>query len=428
MKKIKRSLYFLVANYFVFWAKLVLIRWRPKVIVVTGSTGKSTLFYLLKAQLGEVAEFADDANSAFGIPFNILRLKRTTFNYGEWIGLIARAPWQALQPIKKDRKKVYIVEADSDRPGEAKLLAGLLQPSMVMIMNVFKTHAANFEGLVANGQVPDVLTAIGDEFATFAQIASEEVLINGNNAALVKAVERLGLQDKVEFLEEQDYLTGYQVTRAGTIFMIGDTTYNLPALLPQEVWLSLVMAEKVGKFLNRRIDFRYMNLTLPAGRSSLLAGVGQTTLIDSTYNANLGSMTAMIKLFELYPASGQKWLVLGHMVEEGGEAKKEHEDLAWLLLQLKTVSRVFLLGKENKEVVLPILQKYMTMMKIEFCETPKIALERVKAELRGGETILFKGAPFLEGMVEQLLADPRQAGQLVRREEVWQKRRQSFYN
>ena len=61
-KKIKKKLYFLVATYFVWWAKVVLQRWQPKIILVTGSTGKTTLFYLLKAQLGEEAEFADGAN------------------------------------------------------------------------------------------------------------------------------------------------------------------------------------------------------------------------------------------------------------------------------------------------------------------------------------------------------------------------------
>lgn len=427
VKKFKKKFYFLVASYFVFWASLVLKKWRPRIVVVTGSTGKTTLFYLLQAQLGEAARFAYDANSTFGIPFDILGLKRKTLQPSEWLALFALAPFKALT-FKNDRPKIYVVEADADRPREAKILAQLLQPEIVLITNIYQTHAVNFDDLVAQGGAPDVLTAIADEFANFARQAGGEVLLNGDNPALVQAIERLNLPpEKFTLLQEQDYLADYQLLARGTKFTLEKHTYEFADLLPREVALSLVMVERVMEMLGLPLDPTYKNLHLPPGRSNLFAGIKGTTLIDSTYNANLGSMLAMVKLFERYPAAGSKWLVLGHMLEEGAQAKKQHQDLAWAILQTHTIDRVFLLGQENQTEVLPLLEQYWGANKVFFYASPRQALTALKDSLQGGEAIMFKGAPFLEGMVERLLADPEQAKQLVRREEVWQKRRQGFY-
>lgn len=426
-KKIKKKLYFLVATYFVLWAKVVLQRWQPKIILVTGSTGKTTLFYLLKAQLGEEAEFADGANSAFGIPFHILGLQRKTFTHDEWLKFFLMAPFKSLQALGK-RKKVYVVEADSDRPGEAKMIADLLRPSIVLMTNIFKTHAVNFEPLLTEEQ-PDIIKIIADEFATYAVAAKNEVWANGDDMVLVEAIIRAGAREKCNFLIKEDYLDDYQLTAQGTTFVIGGIKYNLSALLPEEVWLGLVMVKKVTEILGIKIDQEYTQLNLPPGRSSVLAGVKNTTLIDSTYNANLGSMLAVLKLFEQYQTSGKKWLVLGHLLEEGKATLDEHKELAIAVTALKTIDRVFLLGEENQQVTLPTLQHYWpSEKKVEFFASAKAALATIEAEIQGGEVILLKGAPFLEGMVEQLLADKAAAAKLVRRETVWQKRRQNFYD
>ncbi len=427
VKKFKKIFYFFVAAYFAFWAKKVLKKWQPRIIVVTGSTGKTTLFTLLHAQLGQVAEFAKDANSAFGIPFHILGLQRETFSFNEWFGLFFSAPFQVKKMVATERKKIYVVEADSDRPGEAKFTTDLLEPNIVLITNIYRTHAMNFDEIAAKKEIP-ILDAIAQEFAYFASKAKEKVIVNGESLPLVKAMEELNLSPKkLEFLQEQDYLVGYQLQTQGTEFAIDQHQYSFNQLLPEEMWTSLAMVEKTIQFLGLRIDTSYKNLTLPPGRSSLLHGLKNTLLIDSTYNANYGSMEAMLKLFEAYPATGSKFLVLGHMLEEGEDSKTQHESLAWLLLKLQTIDRVYLLGRENRAAVLPLLQQYWGEGRVDFFESPKLALEKLWQDLKGGETILFKGAPFLEGMVERLLADKADIKKLVRQEEIWQKRRNRFY-
>src|SRR5438105_1759938 len=124
----KKRVYFLVASYFRFWAGIRLKRWHPKVVVITGSAGKTTLLHLVEAQLGGQAHYSHHANSAFGIPFDILGLESIQTSRLQWFGQFVLAPLALLKPVYK--QNLYIVEADADRPREAEFLARLLRPAV----------------------------------------------------------------------------------------------------------------------------------------------------------------------------------------------------------------------------------------------------------------------------------------------------------
>ena len=85
LKKIKNQLYFVVAQYFRYLAIIQLRKWQPRIIVVTGSNGKTTTMHLLEAQLGTQAVYSHGANSTYGIPFHLLGLQRITYSLTEWI-------------------------------------------------------------------------------------------------------------------------------------------------------------------------------------------------------------------------------------------------------------------------------------------------------------------------------------------------------
>ncbi len=303
-----------------------------------------------------------------------------------------------------------------------------MRPETVLITNVFKTHAANFESLVKKGKVYEVIDAIGQEFAEFGRY-SERILINGDNADLVAAIEVAGLSERAELLEEQDYLLSYEITSAGTRFEIEDKDYLLPALMPREVWLGLTMTAIIVKELHLRLDESYAGLELEAGRNSVLRGIKGSILIDSTYNANLGSVQAMLQLFENYPVPGRsKWVVFGEMLEQGGESGVEHESVAMMMAMMRSVKKFVLANKQAGELVGQVLERNaMAGREIERYGTPGEALAALREQITGNEVILLKGGPFLEGIVEGLLENSEDAKFLVRREKIWEKKRAPLY-
>ncbi len=57
---------------------------------------------------------------------------------------------------------------------------------------------------------------------------------------------------------------------------------------------------------------------------------------------------------------------------------------------------------------------------------PRETLDYLLSAVRGGETLVFKGARFLEGIIEHLLENSADAEKLCRREMVWRERRKKW--
>lgn len=415
LKKFKSAWYFPVASYFRFFASIQLMFWRPKIVVVTGSSGKTTLLHLIESQIGKSAKYSHKANSAYGVPFDILGLKRKDLFLTEWFYLFLLAPVRAFK--KPFKENLYIVEADCDRPGEGKFLASLLKPAVTLWTGVSRTHSMNFDSLVLDRKFPSVDEAISFEFGYFLEYTKDLSIVNGDSGLINNQLKRT---DSTIKTVDKKQLNDYKVSRDGTIFEIDHQQYKIPLLLPEEVFYSIAMTKEFLEYLDFKIDPLFSNFIIPPGRSSLFKGIKQTILIDSTYNATLDGMRAMLQMFDKYP-SKEKWVVLGDMIELGEEEQEEHEKLAEIIANMK-LDKIILIGPRISKYTYPKLEQNKGL-EVEKFTMPKDGLEYLKNNLKGGETILFKGARFLEGIIEHLLENKNDAKYLPRREKVWQERR-----
>lgn len=57
--------------------------------------------------------------------------------------------------------------------------------------------------------------------------------------------------------------------------------------------------------------------------------------------------------------------------------------------------------------------------------TQKLVLDYLLENIKGGETLLFKGGTLMEGIIEHLLANKDDITKLCRREQVWNERRKN---
>jgi UDP-N-acetylmuramoyl-tripeptide--D-alanyl-D-alanine ligase len=417
IKAFKRALYFPVANYFRFWAKIRLNFWKPVIIVITGSSGKTTLLHLIESQIGKKARYSHHANSSFGIPFDILGLNRKRFTLGEWISFFLLAPLKILKPVSQE--KLYIAEADCDRPGEGEFLADLLNPDITLWISSSLTHSANFDTLVKDKIFPTVEEAIASEFGRFLKKTRKFAIVNGDNIYIKEQLNKAKVP--VKTIEHKD-LQSYKITEYCTYFVIGDKKYSINSILPKEVFYSIQMTNLLVRTLNLPFDFTFKNFILPPGRSSVFKGVKDTIILDSTYNCTPDGMKVILQMFDKYP-SKNKWIVLGDMIELGNNEKEEHEKLANLLNSMK-LNKIILVGPRVSEFTYPKLNPRAG--EIEKFISPKEGLDYISKTICGKEVILFKGARFLEGIIEQLLLDKEDSKKLVRREAVWQNRRKTF--
>ena len=67
-------------------------RWHPRVVAVTGSVGKTTMLNLIEQQLGKKAHYSHNANSAYGIAFDVVGLGGVTGSKLQWLYLFVMVP------------------------------------------------------------------------------------------------------------------------------------------------------------------------------------------------------------------------------------------------------------------------------------------------------------------------------------------------
>lgn len=415
-KNLKRSLYFVVASYFRLWAMIQLKLWHPTIFVVTGSSGKTTVLHLLESQLGKKARYSHHANSSFGIPFDILGLKRTTLLTSEWISLLLKAPFRALKRPYKE--SLYVVEVDCDRPGEGEFLATLLKPHYTLWVSLSRTHTVNFDALVRSGVFPTVEDAIAHEFAAIVAHTRFHVFANGDTPVIAAIIQKLAIPNTLITL---DQLKSYRPGFTKTSFHTETGVYTLPVLSPMETFYGMMMIVQLFERLSLPVDPAFPSFTLPPGRSSVFEGVKETVLVDSSYNATPDGMHAIVEMFSLLPGK-KKWAVIGDMVELGDEEQEEHERLA-KLLKHSDIEHLVFVGPRTSKHTYPKVQNDIPSVAFD---QPKEALDYIQSQLNGKEIILFKGARFLEGVVEALLLHKKDAAKLARREKAWQQRRNQW--
>lgn len=385
--------------------------------MVTGSSGKTTALHLIKARLGRSAKYSIKANSAIGIPFDLLGLRRKTLLVSEWPMLFFKAPFRTLSKVPKE--KIYVVEADCDRPGEGNFIGGFLCPDTTLWISSSKTHSMNFDQLVSAGTFPKVEDAVKNEFYELASFTKELIIMAKDIEITQKEMDDL----KAEVLQLNcgKKLKKYSVDKSGTTFEIGKDKFVFPHFLPRVTCLSLIMIEELLARLSVEVKKDYSSFTMPPGRSSLFRGIKNTTLVDSSYNANLDSVGVVIDCFSRL--RGVKWAVLSDMLEQGVSDRTEHEKLASLILD-QNFDKVILMGPRVGKYTKPILER--NNLAVVHFNTPKKVLTYLVKNISGGEIILFKGARFLEGVIEQLLVDKRDVRKLARQEKIWKIRRKKW--
>ncbi|HWY80182.1 MAG TPA: cyanophycin synthetase [Candidatus Sulfotelmatobacter sp.] len=424
LEEFKKIFFFPIASYFSFFAAIRLHRWHPKIVVVTGSSGKTTLLHLLESQIGKIAKYSHHANSSFGIPFDILELHRTSLQPSEWVSLICSAPFAAFKNSPKE--KIYIVEADCDRPAEGKFLASLLKPQIVLWLNSFRTHSMHFDFLVANKSFTSVDEAIAYEYGFFLEYCTDYAIINGDLPLEKKQKTRT--KAHIVEITKEEFLKQYIIDQEKTMYTIKEQQFSFNALLPEEIFYSIAMCQEVLKQLSLPFDRSFAQFNLPPGRSTFFKGIKNTILIDSSYNANLSSTKALLTMVKKLPAK-TKWVVIGDMLELGEKEKEEHELLAELLAKTH-VAKIILFGPRTVTYTAQKLQRLavdsetiVTFQSLRELDT------YIHDHLNGGETILFKGSQsmLLEGIIERLLKNKDDAQYLPRREKIWVERRSKLF-
>lgn len=416
-------------------ARLVLMRYKPRIIAVTGSMGKTSAKDAIYAALSEslhVRKSKKSFNSELGVPLTILGLETAWSNPLKWLSNIVQGLW--LVVWKHEYPAWLVLEVGADRPGDIRTLAKWLRPDVAVITGVpdMPVHVEYFESTEA-------LLKEKRALAEYLK-AGGKLILNGDDERMRRvqsdfrgATLTYGLEPDNDFRAVQEEIAYESDLPVGMRFRAERTTFSVPVEIFGSLGLprvyaalaAIAVAECVG------VDAVSAGAALrgwepPSGRLRIIKGIKDTLIIDDTYNSSPAAALAALDTLKLVKSPSGKRIrriaILGDMLELGKYSAQAHRAVGERAA--KCASMLITVGFRSRATADAALDAGMKDEKIRQYELGESvrAGEELKLELKEGDVILIKGSQGMrmEKTVHELMADPARAPELlVRQEEEW---------
>ncbi len=423
MKKILRSI---VASVLALIAHFVVRRYRPSIVMVTGSVGKTSTKDAVAAVLSArffVRKSDKSFNSEFGVPFTILGVPSPWGNPLAWFSVAKSA--LALLVLPNHYPNMLVLEVGADRPGDLARIARMATPDVVVVTRLpeIPVHVEAYAS-------PDAVRE--EEFSpAYALSASAPLIVPADDLYALDMAMRTsarvisyGCADSATvrvcdagFYEVEGGVAGMRANvnvegEEGSLIVKGSV--GMTQLLPAAAALAAARAFLIPlpEALHALESYEP-----PPGRGRLLAGKNGAVIIDDSYNASPAATEEALATLKAFPHAKRRIAVLGDMLELGRYSVMEHERIGALvrasadvLVAVGIRARAFAASAGNTEVML--------------FDTASAAAAALPDLVHEGDVILVKGSQSIrtERIVETLLADPADAVRLVRQEKAWKRK------
>ncbi len=291
----------------------------PLVVAITGSNGKTTvkemLGYILKGQ-GQTLMTSGNFNNEIGVPLTLFQLS--------------------------EGDQYAVIEMGANHMQEISRLVQIAEPDIVYVNNAMPAHLEGFGSLKAvveaKGEIyrfckKTALAVFNDDEASVnywksISLAHKELTFSSRQKSDVtgKGTQLSeGLQLQVSY-QEQQFDSQLKVYGEHNV-------QNALAAVTLAIACGLT-AEQACHNLN--------NFSGVKGRQQFITGVNGSVIIDDSYNANPGSLSAAIRV--LCSLDGTPWIALGDMAEMGDESLRLHQQAA-VEAKNEGVKQFFALGE-----------------------------------------------------------------------------------
>jgi UDP-N-acetylmuramoyl-tripeptide--D-alanyl-D-alanine ligase len=419
-------------------ARGYLRRFKPAVIAVTGSVGKTSTKEAIGAVLKHkfnVRMSGGNLNNEFGVPLTIIG--EWTHNYYSqgsgllfWTRVILEGSLGLIVPSGR-YPKVLVLEYGADQKGDIKNLVRNFRPDIGVITAVSKVpaHVENFASPaeVAEEKSNLIKNLKHNEFAilnyddptvlNMAQKTEAHVITYGFREGAVVRIsdldvtfdlhgDPLGIKFKVSTRDESDD------------FIV------LGSLGPAQA-MSVAVAVAVGltyKMTLKEISSALAEHSGPAGRLRILRGIKNSVILDDSYNSLPASVSlALETLRDLnkFDASKRRVAILGDMLELGDYSVESHKSIG--LLAATCADFLICVGERAKNIGASAAET-MPLENVVYFDNSDQAKNGVKDLIKEKDIILVKGSQGIrtEKIVAAIMAQPeRKSELLVRQSKKW---------
>ncbi|HAM95668.1 TPA: hypothetical protein DCP13_02140 [Candidatus Azambacteria bacterium] len=404
-------------------AAAVLKKYRPYVIAVTGSVGKTStkeaIFAVSKSFEPKTRRSFANYNTEIGVPLTILSEKEKIRGFRSWLKVILKG--LTLLALRLDYPKILILEMAADRPGDIKYLTEFVKPNVGVVTAIgeIPVHVEFFSGPKAVAREKAVLIE--------SVAPSGRSILNYDDEVVLEMKEKSRARVLTfGFSPEADVkATNYEMRspasgdQAGISFKLEYGGSFVPARLydvfGKQAVYAVLAAASCGLVLGMNlveISEALKNYQSPPGRMRIIKGIKNAWIIDDTYNASPLSTTAALEALRAIEGK-RRIAVLGDMREIGKYSEEAHQTIGEKAAEFADL--LFTVGEKARFIKSAAIQYGLSEEKIFHFDTQEEAGRALQNAVKQEDIILIKGsrAMKMEKIVEEIMAEPRRADELL---------------
>jgi alanine racemase len=333
------------------------------VVGITGSNGKTIVkewLYQLMREDKNIVRSPKSYNSQVGVPLSV---------------------WEM-----KIENELALFEAGISEPNEMQYLEAIIKPTIGILTNIGQAHSENFKN--QNQKVEEKLILFkNSEWLIYCKDYKDikDCIANNNSLASTKLfswsktskadlqvgrIEKTGSESKIQGIYKNDFLSI-------TIPFVDDA-YIENAIL---CWAYMLLAG----YENKLIESRMLLLSPVAMRLELKEGNGNCSIINDSYNSDLGSLAIALDFLNQQKQHSKRTIILSDILQSGKDEAQLYKEVSELLLK-KKVDRLIGIGES--------ISRQSNQFKLDktFYTSTSDFLNRYNNSFFKDETILLKGA------------------------------------
>jgi UDP-N-acetylmuramoyl-tripeptide--D-alanyl-D-alanine ligase len=414
-------------------AKLILRKYRPKIIAITGSVGKTStkeaVFHLLNKYFF-VRTNPKNYNNEFGLPLTIIGSMAPGKSILAWLKIFKKA---LVLLLVKDKKypKILILEMGIDKPGDMKYLTSIARPDISIVTYVGHSHFEFFGSLEKIQQEKQVLVEKtknnGLVILNYDNNLTRDMIKASSSSSLTYGLEAGANLRIFDLIFRNDNSQEYFGGMHCKLNYLGST---MPIVLLKIVNLAGLYAvlSAIGVGLHFKLNLveilsSFKDFSLPVGRMQFIQGINNSIIIDDSYNASPESTILSIKTLANLKAKGKKYAILGDMLEIGNYSEKGHSLVGEEIVKGK-INYLITKGDLAIEINKSAINYGFNKDKAFHFSDYKEIIDFLKNNIKMGDVVLVKGSQGarMEKVIKEIMADISLAKDLlVRQGSEWEK-------
>jgi UDP-N-acetylmuramoyl-tripeptide--D-alanyl-D-alanine ligase len=396
-------------------ARLTIKRYKPKIVGITGSVGKTSTKFMLKSILEakyKVRASYGNLNNELGLSLGILgdwkesdlslvshnqpvgteKIKKILF----WANVIFSSWWRIIKKVD-DYPQILILEYGVDRPGDMKKLLKIAKPdvSIITAIGEIPVHIEFFQGQeeLAREKGRLIECLLSAQFAVLN--ADDETVMRLRNRTRASIL-TYGFSKEANIRITRFENTVENNLPVGISFKLEYLKSFVPVRIKSAFGKSQAMATAAAASVAILFGMNLVEISeavsnyIPApSRMNLIKGVKDTLIIDDSYNASPLSMYSALETLENLPAK-RKVAVLGDMLEIGKYTIEAHENVG--TMAGKFLDLLVTVGERAKFIAESARVAGMKKNNIFSFDTASDAKGFVQNIIKTGDLILIKGS------------------------------------